>query len=136
MASHEPARTVRAQSAERRAAADARAAEEVAGFLTDLFRAADAAGRPGDTTLRELIDRGASRIDALGAQPRTQARLLVTIGDVYRRLGEPEAPRLRLERGVAILRQLAASTPEIVDGMGLLVRSTSRQAVPTKPGAS
>jgi tetratricopeptide (TPR) repeat protein len=111
---------LRAQSAERRAAADARAAEEVVAFLTELFRMADPARRAGDITLREIIDRGASRIDALAAQPRTQARLLVTIGDVYRRLGEPAAARTRIERGLAMLREHGAGTAEVVDGMGLL----------------
>jgi hypothetical protein len=60
----------RAQDAERRAAADARSAEEVSAFLIDLFHVVDPAKRAADLTVRELLDQGALHMDRLAGSPR------------------------------------------------------------------
>ena len=65
-------------------------AEQVAGFLTDLFEAANPSrnfGEPMDAG--ELLDLGAQRIaDSLGDQPELQAALLLTVGESYRKMRE------------------------------------------------
>src|SRR6185503_16147422 len=65
-----------------------------------LFRRSDpTAVKAQELTARQMLDRGAQRIDKeLGAQPATRAKLLVTMGRAYRELGlYPEADRLLTE---------------------------------------
>ncbi|HVT57064.1 MAG TPA: serine/threonine-protein kinase [Thermoanaerobaculia bacterium] len=73
----------------RRASQEAAAAREVADFMVGLFETPDpGGGRRPDATAREILDRGAKRIRGeLAGQPLTRARLLDTIGNVYRTLG-------------------------------------------------
>ena len=77
---------VRATRAEAHARREATKAQEVSAFLTALFDASDPNVR-GSSTLRELLDRGAARIDRLDGQPLVQASLLGTLGHVYGALG-------------------------------------------------
>jgi len=75
---------------ERSAALAARnEAEQVASFMVDVFRVAEPEQSRGSTvTARELLDQGAERVrQGLGDQPHVKARLMLTIGQVYRRLG-------------------------------------------------
>src|SRR5690606_31994173 len=67
---------VRAQHAERLALEEAATASQVSDFLVQLFRANEPGEARGDTvTARELLDRGARRIDQeLGDQPVVRAR--------------------------------------------------------------
>ncbi len=90
---------VRARQAEQRAVAEAAAARQaqrevtqVADFLVDLFAVNDPGETLGNTiTARELLDRGASEIRTrLADQPLTRARLMDTVGVVYRQLGLPQ----------------------------------------------
>ena len=64
-------------------------AERVSGFLVDLFRVSDPSQARGrDVTAREILDRGAGRIEKeLNEDPLLQARLMKTVGDVYQGLG-------------------------------------------------
>ena len=79
---------VRARRAEARAVQDAEAAQQVSDFLVDLFKVSDPGEARGDTvTAREILDRGAERIAALGDQPLVQSRLQLTMAKVYQELG-------------------------------------------------
>jgi tetratricopeptide (TPR) repeat protein len=71
------------------AEAEARTAQQVTDFLVDLFEASDPfAELQSDFTVRELLDRGAEKIEnSLSSEPRLQARLLATIGQVHTQLG-------------------------------------------------
>jgi serine/threonine-protein kinase len=101
-------------------------AEEVAAFLGDLFAGSDPRQAQGrDPTARELLDRGAERIEGdLAGRPRVQARMMRTIGDVYRQLGlYPRAePLLRraLERSRAGAGNDAAGLVESLVSLGRL----------------
>jgi serine/threonine-protein kinase len=77
-------------------------ATQVSAFLCDLFRvAAPTRARGEQVTARELLDRGARRIDGdLGGQPELQASLLAVVGGVYRELGLYEEARPLLERAL------------------------------------
>lgn len=81
-------------------------AQQVVSFLTGLFEVSNPDTASGSTiTARELLDRGAERIDAeLGSQPMVQARLLGTIGTVYGSLGLYERSAALLERGLELRR--------------------------------
>jgi tetratricopeptide (TPR) repeat protein len=110
----------RAQAAEKRAAADARAAEQVASFLTNLFREVDPTRRSADLTLRDLLDRGAEAIKSLADEPRTQARLQVTMGDVYTRIGAWDPALPLLEEAVDTRRRLGSDPADLIESLSLL----------------
>ncbi len=65
-------------------------AEEVSGFLVNLFKLSDPdENRGNQVTARELLDVGAQKLRAqLVDQPATKAALLETIGAVYESLGQ------------------------------------------------
>ncbi len=71
------------------AVTEAITAQQVTDFLVDLFEASDPfTESQGDFTVRELLDRGSKKIESsLKNEPRLQARLLSTIGQVHTQLG-------------------------------------------------
>jgi serine/threonine protein kinase/tetratricopeptide (TPR) repeat protein len=79
------ARTLQARRAER----EARVATEVSEFLVGLFEVSDPSEARGNTvTAKEILDKGAERIQrGLNNQPLVQARMMDTMGRVYRALG-------------------------------------------------
>ena len=81
-------------------------AQQVVTFLTGLFEVSDPDASAGTAvTARELLDRGAERIDVeLTGQPVVQARLLGTIGEVYGSLGVYDRAATLLERALALRR--------------------------------
>jgi serine/threonine protein kinase/tetratricopeptide (TPR) repeat protein len=107
-----------------RANREAQAATAALGFLTDLFEISDPGEARGNTiTAREVLDRGAAEIEeSFQGQPEVQARLLGTIGDVYRSLGlyEPAERSLRsaleVQRGTGNALELARA----LDALGRL----------------
>lgn len=118
-----------------RARAEQRKAEEVVTLMVDLLSAPDPATARGDEiTAREVLDRGAERLDErLRDQPGVRAALLDAIGEVYHGLGlyEPavsvlsEAFELRRDGLGAehpatgeTLRHLAAATQKTGDFAG------------------
>ncbi|HSU83865.1 MAG TPA: serine/threonine-protein kinase, partial [Thermoanaerobaculia bacterium] len=84
-----------------------RQGDEIAGFLTDLFKVSDPGEARGSTvTARELLDQGAQRVRRdLRGQPPVQARLLDTIGQVYFKLGLYGEARPLLEDALKIRRK-------------------------------
>jgi serine/threonine-protein kinase len=100
--------TVRARREARRANQEAEAARQVSDFLVGLFRVSDPGEARGNTvTAREILDRGAARIDRdLRTQPLVQARLQSAMGRVYDSLGlYDQALRLH-ESALATRREL------------------------------
>ena len=69
-----------------------------------LFRQADPSQSQGESiTAREILDRGAQRVEAeLGGDPETQAALFDTIGQVYRNLALYEPSDRLLQRALAL----------------------------------
>ncbi|MFN7978421.1 MAG: serine/threonine-protein kinase [Vicinamibacterales bacterium] len=99
-------------------------AQQVQRFLTELFEVSNPKASPNGSTVtaRELLDRGAERIDAeLAGQPVVQARLLATIGDVYGSLGAYARSAALLERAVQIRRAtLGPDDPDTLDSVEAL----------------
>ncbi|MCI4430778.1 MAG: toll/interleukin-1 receptor domain-containing protein [Burkholderiales bacterium] len=102
-----------AQRQKVRAEAEAETAKQTTKFLVDLFRISDPSEARGNTvTAREMLDKGATRIDAeLSGQPAIQATLLDTVGTVYMGLGLYQQARPLLERAVGTRRRLLDSDP-------------------------
>ena len=84
-----------AQRAER----EAGLARSAQAFLTSVFDAASPDSEAGArVTARELLDRGAERVQRdLADQPRLRADMLVTLGTLYRQLGQYEQAGALLE---------------------------------------
>jgi non-specific serine/threonine protein kinase/serine/threonine-protein kinase len=98
---------VRAVRAERQAQEEAETARQVSDFLVGLFRVADPENAQGDTiTARQILADGAKRIESeLADRPVTQARMMHTIGTVYRQLGLYDEARNLLQRALELQSQ-------------------------------
>jgi tetratricopeptide (TPR) repeat protein len=103
-----------AQQQTARAEAEADAARQTTGFLIDLFRVLDPSEARGNSiTAREMLDKGAARIDTeLAKQPAIQATLMDTVGTVYMGLGLYSQARPLLERAASTRHRLADTEPE------------------------
>jgi serine/threonine protein kinase/Tfp pilus assembly protein PilF len=109
---------IRATRAERIAANEAAAAQQVSDFLVNLFRVSDPSEARGNAiTARELLDRGAEKsITDLGRQPEVQSRMMHTIGTAYAALGLYDAARAQLERALATRqRLLGPNHPDVAE---------------------
>ncbi|MCP3960445.1 MAG: serine/threonine protein kinase [bacterium] len=119
-------------------------AEEVTGFLEELFQVADPSRTEGETiTARELLDRGAARLaDQPWEQPEVQARLLDAIGWSYHGLGYYDDAGRYLEEALVIRRRVLGrehlAVAESLDNMAALLlargeyaaaRTSSREAL-------
>ncbi len=93
-----------AVAAEARAREEAAAARTVADFLSSIFALSDPGeARGGSVTAREILDRGARRVELeLAGQPVLQARMMGTIGGVYRRVGLLDDASRMLARAVTL----------------------------------
>ncbi|MEZ5291468.1 MAG: serine/threonine-protein kinase [Vicinamibacterales bacterium] len=102
-------------------------AQQVLDFLTDLFEVSNPDATPNGSTVtaRELLDRGADRIDTeLAGQPVVQGRLLGTIGTVYGALGAYTRSAALLERALELRRAtLGPDAPETATAMGDLAEA-------------
>lgn len=99
------------QNAERerlRAEAETEVARQTTAFLVDLFRVSDPGEARGNSiTAREMLDKGATRIESeLANQPAVQATLMDTVGTVYMRLGLYGQAKPLLERALERRRSL------------------------------
>ncbi len=114
---------VRARAAERRATQEADNARRVSDFLIELFEVSDPSRAQGETiTARELLDQGALRADrGLEDQPLIRARLMQTIGTIYRKLGFYDQAIPLLEQALAAREEHAGrdslEAAESLDGL-------------------
>jgi serine/threonine protein kinase len=90
----------------RQARRQARASQAVQAFLLSLFTASDPEQARGkDISARELLDRGAQRLDSeLQDQPVVLARLHHAIGGIYIQLGSNVSAQRHLEKALALFR--------------------------------
>jgi eukaryotic-like serine/threonine-protein kinase len=106
----------RATRAERSARQEAETSRRTTEFMVGLFEVADPGEARGNTiTAREILDEGAKRIRReLQEQPLVQARLMNTMGNVYRNLGlfHPSKDLLR-EASDVRTRALGQDHPEV-----------------------
>ena len=82
-------------------------ARQVSRFLTELFEVSnpDVTGSSATVTARQLLDRGAERIDAdLAGQPALQAQLLATMGMAYSAQGAYKRALALFQRALELRR--------------------------------
>ncbi|MBD3869605.1 MAG: serine/threonine protein kinase [Acidobacteria bacterium] len=96
-----------------KATQEAATAEQVSGFLQQLFQGPDPRVSRGENlTAREMLDRGAKKIETdLEGQPLVQARLMVLMGRVYNSLGLHVEAGSILEQGIAVGRSVVNTNP-------------------------
>jgi non-specific serine/threonine protein kinase/serine/threonine-protein kinase len=104
---------LKARSAEHKAREEAQTSQQVTNFLVGLFRVADPESTLGSRiTAREILDRGADQIEReLHDRPQLQARLLGTMGDVYKSLGLYGSSRPLLQRALDLQRGFIDDAP-------------------------
>ncbi len=103
-----------------RANREAEAALQVSDFLIDLFEVSDPSEARGeDLKASEILERGTRKIGReLQEQPLTRARLLVTLGRVYRKLGDYGPAEELLREALAIReRELGGVHEEVADSL-------------------
>jgi eukaryotic-like serine/threonine-protein kinase len=106
-----------------RARAEAERAEKVKEFLVDLFKASDPAESKGETiTARELLDRGADRIEReLATHPSLQAELFDIVAGISHELGRFDRARQLGERSLDRARQAyGPEHPQVAKAMDTL----------------
>lgn len=141
-------RTAARQAA--RAEREARRAERVRDFVVMLFESSDPDSTVGRmVTAKELLDRGAARLDADAAlveEPELRAEMLGVVGRIYRELGLYPQARPLLEQALAGRRgdgspeQIAESAGELAavlfeQGEFAAAESLAREAVEIRRGA-
>ncbi|HEX4955510.1 MAG TPA: serine/threonine-protein kinase [Thermoanaerobaculia bacterium] len=109
-----------------RARQAAEQATQTADFLRGLFAVVSPTRSQGEQiTARELLDRGARRIEAeLGTQPRLASSLLALVGEVYRDLGLFEEALRALDLSVKLQKEdpeaPLATLPAALNDLGLV----------------
>ena len=121
-----------AQAASQRAAREAETARQVSRFLSDLFEISNPGEARGNSvTARELLDRGAKRIEQeLSDQPAVRSQLQLTMADVYSSLGLYDAAIALAERAMTdASRHFGEQHPRVAEtlsALGALHRLTAR----------
>lgn len=109
---------IRAIRAERVAADEAAAAQQVSNFLVELFRLVNPSEARGNAiTARELLDRGAERLRTdLAQQPQLYGRMMHAVGTAYSSLGLYVAARAQFEGALVAREQaLGPSHPSVAE---------------------
>ena len=92
---------------------EAARAEQVSGFLADMFTASDPSRSRGENiTARELLDRGAERIAEFTDQPEVQASMMQLIGHVYWTIGSYEEAIPILEKSIELRQDNRDTSPD------------------------
>jgi serine/threonine protein kinase/tetratricopeptide (TPR) repeat protein len=119
---------VKSKMSEARARTEAETAYQVSEFMVGLFEVSDPGEALGNTiTAREILDQGVRKIETgLAGQPETQARLMNTMGRVYKELGLYREARPLLEKSLGAMNDLGTEDqPEaaaVMDNLGGLLR--------------
>ena len=105
-----------AQRQTARAEAEAETAKQTTKFMVDLFKISDPSEARGNTvTAREMLDKGAARLDReLAGQPAIRATLMDTVGTVYMGLGLYKEARPLLDRAIDQRRNLPGTSPDVL----------------------
>ena len=100
-----------------RANREAESARQVTEYLKGVFEVADPwNAESSNISARELLERGVERIRAeLDDQPLIRARLLSTMGEVNRRIGEFKQSRPLLEEALALQREHGADPRDLAE---------------------
>ena len=99
-----------------RAEAETETARQTTTFLVELFKVSDPSEARGNTvTAREMLDKGAARLDReLAGQPAIRATLMDTVGTVYMGLGLYKEARPLLDRAIDQRRNIPGTSADVL----------------------
>jgi len=104
--------TLRLQQARNEALAEAARTQRIQQFTTNLFRGNDASVGPSeDLHVKTLLDRGREEAESLSGDPEMQADMRETLGDIYRKLGDPKQADALLSASLERRRSLQSEQP-------------------------
>ena len=105
-------------------------AEEIAAFMTNLFKGSDPMTSAETLTVRQLLDIGAARVEGeLDVQPQVQASLMRTMAEAYLNLGFYEDAEKLANRSVEVYEaELGEDHEETLRSLNLLSQSYFLQA--------
>jgi eukaryotic-like serine/threonine-protein kinase len=110
--------TFRLASARNEALAEAATRERVQAFMLRLFNGGEnSAGPANDLRVLTLVDHGVQEARALDQDPRTQAELYLTLGQVYQRLGNLTQANALIQQSIDQRRTLHASPAEMMESL-------------------
>jgi serine/threonine protein kinase len=120
--------SVRVAREARAAAVAGETAQQVSGFLVELFEEADPYASKGrDISAREILDRGKAKIDALAGEPEVQATLLHVMGVVYDNIGRYQESAALLEHAVEKRRTIHGDRHlAVAESLHALARTSER----------
>ena len=100
-----------------RARQETRVSRQVSDFVVSMFEALDPSGPDPTLSVREILDRGAERLEGeLEGEPVARARLMATLGTAYLTRGLMRQARPLLEDALELQRRhLGDDDPEIAD---------------------
>ena len=123
---------VKAESNEQRATTEAARSAQVAQFMTDMLKGVGPSVALGRDTalLREILDQTAGRLGEMKAQPEVEADLRLTLGSVYRDLGDYPKAEAMFQQVLVIRKQLRGekSLPvaSVLDQLGQVLHRTGK----------
>ncbi|MES2924459.1 MAG: tetratricopeptide repeat protein [Verrucomicrobiota bacterium] len=98
---------LKAEANEQRAEIEAARSQQVAQFMKDMLKGVGSSVALGRDTalLREILDQTAQRLGELKIQPDVESDLCVTLGSVYRDMGDYPKAEAMLKRSLAIRKK-------------------------------
>ncbi len=107
--------TVRVSTERNRAQAEASKLEEVKEYLVGLFEVSDPRNAESrDIKARELLERGAERIETLAEEPEIQAEMMFVLGTVFQQMGLYDESLSMHEQSLAIRQNILGEVHEDV----------------------
>jgi len=104
--------TYRLREARDEALAEAARTERMQMFTTNLFRGNESSVGPADDLrVKTLLDRGREEASSLSGDPDMQADMQETLGDIYRKLGDPKQADALLSAALERRRAQQATQP-------------------------
>lgn len=109
---------------------EAKKAEAVTGFLTDLIEANYPKNTQGDTvTVRQFLNKGFTKIQKMQQAPVKQAEIMQVMGYTYRRLGQNNKAHKLISKAIPLLKKGTGTTTELAkayDTAGLILRDLGK----------
>jgi len=105
--------TLRLERARNAAVAQAERTERIQRFTSSLFQGGDERAGPGiDMKVATLLQRGTQEVQSLSGDPQMQADMRETLGNIYRRLGNPQKADELLSAALAVRQSRLSFEPK------------------------
>ncbi|MGH2897730.1 MAG: tetratricopeptide repeat protein, partial [Solirubrobacteraceae bacterium] len=107
----------RAVAEQKRAETQQKSAEETLQFVVDLFNSPESGASVNQITARELLERGADRLNESQQPPEIRAALKHTLGVVYRKLGDNQQAEKLLDEAVSARERIPGAELDLAESL-------------------